>query len=480
MSPTPHFFGLDFSSALPWVLTGLLLGLAWSFFWRLLTGGRVGAGAEARLNEVASLLDAQRGEHQTNVTRLIDDARNFQVALADAERRASAASGRVPELQREVERLRKADLATRDELLAATRELERFRGGTQWSETQVRAAAEDRQRLEKELGALKGQHQSFSADLATARVAAELKDSEIARLINQLQWHEVREAAQQQDKQPPSAGFTGFKSGGGVNAADTAPQDILAAQSKYQSLRQDHDYTRNIAYWGASEIERLRALVSKLESDVAAASSALEARARDMAAAQASYGSLRQDHDYTRNIASWGASEIARLRALVTTFEGDAAVKRSALALLEQQAAARGKARFGGARGIVANGASSGVRLNSQGAGKGGLASQRIAGMSPVLSRAKASKLGKAIKLGKGRKSGTVLAFASGSGTSAFGGGRPGLLAVRSKSQPQIAAGDGEIAALRAKVSALAAEAETFRRYRDALAAANRIAGTQG
>ena len=59
MFPFPHYFGLDFSSALPWILTGFIFGVLLSGLWRWLKGRSANARAAVRVNEIQTLLSAQ-------------------------------------------------------------------------------------------------------------------------------------------------------------------------------------------------------------------------------------------------------------------------------------------------------------------------------------------------------------------------------------------------------------------------------------
>ncbi len=200
MNELPHYLGLDFSAAGPWVLVGFLAGLFLSWLWRALRGSRLDAKAQAKIQEIETLLDASRSEHQADVARLLGDARNFEQALADAERRAASHAAGVSKLTADLDRLSKAELTARNELLSVDGQMAKLKSSLQWAETQARNAAQEREALQQQLNAFLGDRQKIAADLATAKTAAELKDAEIARLINQVQWHESRAAALEQEK----------------------------------------------------------------------------------------------------------------------------------------------------------------------------------------------------------------------------------------------------------------------------------------
>lgn len=426
MSPLPHYFGLDFSGAGPWLLAGFLAGLLLSWIWRALLGSRIGAKAQAKINEIEALLDTSRKEHQADVTRLLSDARNYEQALADAERRAAAHSENVARLKAENEKLSRVELNSRDQLLAADAELTKLRSGLQWAQSQAQGAAQDRQALEQQIIRLRSEHQTFSAELATARTALELKDAEIARLINQSRWHESRVSALEKEK----LGLTGS-----LTALSAKDAELAQAQHALAGLQ-------------SSSAEALNA-------------------------AQAKYDTTWKDLTYMRNLAYWQTSEIERLRKAITQFEADVAAKSSDLTALTQQYAHL-KARLS-KRSLVgrAKGPSYDARSGAEGP-TAAAASGKIAYLYPRSSgpfgkkpmRAKAYKLGKAVAA-----AGPAGQAAVARGPQAKSGA--GILAAR-----RIAF--AELQSLRAKVARLSEEAANYRLLREALDTANRIAGTAG
>ncbi|HMN36987.1 MAG TPA: hypothetical protein PKD49_04655 [Hyphomicrobium sp.] len=241
MVELPHFFGLDFSAASSWIFVGFLSGALLSWLWRALRGARSGAKAEEKIGEMQSLLDASRAEHQSEIARLRSDASNFAAALADAERRVSLAGGELTALRTQAGRLGQLELATRNELLTADKELARLRSELQWARTQT--AALEREKLASGLDAVK---------------AAKNKDADVARLQGEL---------------------------GGARAlidklqdeANGHTQALKSAQSNYDQAWKDLAYVRNLAHWQAGEVDRLRGLITSLEGDIAAKAQALTA-----------------------------------------------------------------------------------------------------------------------------------------------------------------------------------------------------------
>lgn len=466
MFPFPHYFGLDFSAALPWMLMGFVVGFLLNHIWSWIHGRRVRARAEAKVNAVQALLSAAKADHQADVQRLLSDAQNYEIALADAERRASLTGGRFEALTAEVEQLRQAQQVKSQDLAHASNEMARLRSQMLVAEREARIAAEERAAVAQEFANFKNRYQNYAADMAGARTAAEMKDGEIARLINQLQAYEAQSAAFEAEKQKLASGLVSSQ-------GNTGHKD--------------------------AEIARLQDELGAARAEIARAEDEAEARARDAATAAGNLDTAKKDLDYVRNLAYWEASEVARLRDLVTKFESDVAQKTSALGLLQQQVAAGpvrsawrkpsspGKSRLAYFRAQGMNGTSADAHGHAKGAGKLAFA-HRHTGAGSVLARAKAAKRGKALKLAKSGKGSNVVTFAS-NGAGALYGARGRVLAHRTSAEPAVTATVPprseevykiELAALRARVAALTAEAETYRRFQEALAVANRIAGTGG
>lgn len=435
MSSFPHYFGLDFTGAGPWLLAGFLAGLFLSWIWGALRGSRIRAQTEAKIQQVEALLDASRSEHQADVSRLLGDARNFEQALADAERRAAAHSQTAARLSSENDTLSKAELASRNELLAADAELAKQRSGLQWAQSQAQGAAQDRQALEQQIIRYRSEQQAFTSELATAKTALELKDAEIVRLINHSQWHESRASALEKEK----LGLT---------------TNLSALSGK------DAELTRV-----AGELEAARAELGRSQQAFAAHQSG---GAEAVAAAQAKYDTAWKELTYVRDLASWATREIDRLRKAIAQFESDVAAKASAMASLAQQHAVLktklsksfpGSRRKG--RSLLGSGGVNGMAPSA--------GDTKIAYLVPRQSSSAGRKRAKAYKLGKA-------IAAAGPAGQARARGRHGTSAARSMAASRVAF--SELQSLKAKVATLSEDAANYRRLRDALDTANRIAGT--
>jgi hypothetical protein len=460
MSEFPHYFGLDFSGALPWILMGFIAGVVLTLIWRWLKGSALNAKTEVRVNEIQALLSAEKIEHQANVARLLGDARNFETALADAERRAAVAGSNTSILSGEIERLKAAELATRNDLLAAISERDKVKASLHWAESQARNFDQERRAfeqlrvgLEQQARNTAGERQSFMADLATARTAAELKDSEIARLINQLQWHESRAAALESEKQSLASGLTAFKSGESTKDA---------------------------------EIARLRSELATAQTALGSLQSEAGSRAQALMSHQASTDQLRKDHDYMRNLAYWQASEVERLRGAITKFEAQVASNSKAYGLLQQQHATL-KARIAARQGALGT---KGLK-GKQGAGKNRFGYFRRQGTNGTSADSHAHAKGAPLSLAAHLRRDAVKALLRTKGMRVIGRGGA-QSAPRAQGDLLISLGtahrtarrsdmggsaSAELAALKAKVAELSAEAANYRLLRQALDTANRIAG---
>lgn len=449
----PHFFGFDFSAALPWTLSGFLAGLFLAWIVSALRASRIMALADAKVAGIEAQLAAEKSEHQADVTRLLGDQRKIETALFEAEKRAADGAAANAGLSGEITRLSAAELATRNEVLAADAELGKLRGTLQGVEVKLRAADEAKQVLQSQITAFEAQRQSsaserqaLTADLATARTAAELKDAEIARLINQVHWHEQRAAALEQEKSALTLGLTSLQSEKGDKTAEVFRlQDELGA-SRAQTYRIEEEFA---------------GLTSKLT------------------AAQSSYETAWKDLTYMRNLAYWQTAEIDRLRTLVTKNEDEIASLQSTLSGLKQQQAAlkarlagRGGAQAARRQALLFAHASNGAA--GEGAGRSRGFVQRIPSLAAKkLANAKAYRPGRSIIVAAGRGAGAIGEAAA--RLPAFAARRRGLA---QKAAPAIS--PGEVAALRAQVSALSADAANYRLLREALDTANRIAGSSG
>ena len=88
MFPFPHYFGLDFSAALPWMLMGFVAGFLLNHIWSWLHGRRVAARAAALgANRPAAVISS--GETTVTVRGRGRGGRNQEFATALVERLAT-------------------------------------------------------------------------------------------------------------------------------------------------------------------------------------------------------------------------------------------------------------------------------------------------------------------------------------------------------------------------------------------------------
>ena len=422
MVELPHFFSLDLSVASSWLVAGFLAGVVLTWLWQALRRRRARAMAAAQIAEMHGLVETARAEHQSEVERMSSDARSYEIALADAERRAAQSRGEATSLRAETGRLAQLELSARNELLVTDKQLAKLRTELQWAQSQTGNATQEHASLVQRVRAA-------SEDLAAARTATELKDAEIARLINQLQWVQSKAATLEQEK--VSSGLDAARLGKSKEAEIARLQDELgSARTRIDSLQDE-----------------------------------LAGHAQALTSSQSSYDATCKDLTYMRNLASSQTIEVGRLRNLITRFEGDVAAKTQELGALQQQYAGL-KARLGpprkglgGAKSRLAyfrrqgtNGTSADVHAHAKGNGK-------LAFAHPVRDASIKTRRGKAYKLGKAY---------SAAGRGAKKAGVP----VPSRTRM----GAGEVADLKAKLAKLTQEAEKYRRLRDAVQVANRIA----
>lgn len=455
MNELPHFFGLDFSAAGPWVLVGFLAGVFLSWLWRALRGSRLDAKAQAKVHEMEALLDASRSEHQSDLTRLLSDARNFEQALADAEQRASANAAGVSRLTADIDRLTKAELTSRNELLTIDGQMAKLKSSLQWAETQARNAVQERDALQRQLNSFLSDRQALSAELATARTAGELKDAEIARLINQVQWHENRAAALEQEK----LGLTS-----NLNVLGGKDEEIARLTGALAAAQADAARRSGEASAAKVDLERVRGELGSLQMSFANLQSNASGGADALSLVQNKYDQAWKDLTYMRNLAYWQASEIDRLRKAITGFETDVASKSIALtALTQQYDALKSKSRVrGGGRGRALGGATKDAPVS------GKFAFLHRHGKATSKAVRKAYKL-KTLPAPGVSASGGVSAI----GKRLNGYGHP--LMVLGKTTRPVRPNE-DLASLKAQLAALSEDASRYRRLRDAVHQANRIA----
>lgn len=425
MVELPHFFGLDFSVASSWLVAGFFAGVVLTWLWRALRGRRAKAIADAQIAEMQGLLETARAEHHSEIERMSSDARSYEIALADAERRAAQSLGEATSLRAETGRLAQMELSARNELLVTDKQVAKLRTELQWAQSQTGNATQEHASLVQRVRAA-------AEDLAAARTATELKDAEIARLINQLQW--VQSAAATLEQEKVSSGLDAARLGKSKDSEIARLQDELGSA---------------------------RTQIDSLQDEVAG-------HAQTLTSSRSNYDATWKDLTYMRNLAHWQASEVDRLRNLITKFEGDVTAKTHELGALQQQYAGL-KARlsprrkgFGGAKSHLAyfrrqgtNGTSVDVHAHAKGNGK-------LAFAHPVRDASIKTRRGKAYKLGKAYS-------AAGRGAK-----KAGLTQINMPSRTRM--GAGEVADLKAKLAKLTQDAEKYRRLRDAVQVANRIA----
>lgn len=459
MNELPHFFGLDFSAAGPWVLVGFLAGMFLSWLWRALRGSRLDAKAQTKIHEIEALLDASRSEHQNDLARLLSDARNFEQALADAEQRASANAAGVSRLTADLDRLTKAELTSRNELLAIDGQMAKLKSSLQWAETQARNAVQERDALQKQLNSFLSDRQALSADLATAKTAGELKDAEIARLINQVQWHENRAAALEQEK----LGLTS-----NLNVLGSKDEEIARLTGALAAAQADAARRSGEASAAKADLERARGELGSLQMSFANLQSNASGGADALSLVQNKYDQAWKDLTYMRNLAYWQASEIDRLRKAITGFETDVASKSGALAALTQQydalkskSASQSRVR-GGGRGRALGGATKDAPVS------GKFAFLHRHGKATSKAVRKAYKLKTLPAPGVSASGGAAI------GKRLNGYGHP--LMVLGKATRPVRPAQEDLASLKAQLAALSEDASRYRRLRDAVHQANRIA----
>lgn len=444
MSPLPHFFGFDFTGAGPWLLAGGIIGLMLGWGLRALRAKRARLEAQARYDDLLLLNETARQDHQGEVAGLLSDVRNLEQALADAERRATEGAEAVTRLTGVNDRLSRAELASRNDLLAADSQLAKVKSSLQWAETQAQTAAQDKQALEQRLHAFGDERQNFNAQIATARTAAELKDSEIARLINQVQWHENRTVELEREKQSMHSGL--LAQGG----KETEISDMRAELARVKAERDNANAS-------------IANLQSKTARDADAASSV-----------QLRLDQASNELSHFRYLAETQASELQELRAAAgaaaaatvsATGGFPAANGGPAPAAASSPGAAAPRAYVARFRRPMANGAS--AELQANGAGKSGLHSYRPdAGLAKKIAPVKAYKFGKPNPLVQsGQPQRTPL------GLFAKTSAATGKVLITKRVE-----GGVDVQSLQAKVAQLTEDAEKYRRLSEAVLKVNQIA----
>lgn len=389
----PHFFGFDFSAALPWAVGGFLLGVLLTALWRGLGLGRArSAELQTALFDLKALRRV-RDEREELSTRLQSDFAFMEIALADAERRAAS----VQALARTNAELSKAETNARTSWTAAAAELATLKNTLQ---TQVSRNTTLEQRL-----------QFISAENTAASAASETRARELETLRADLA------------------------------AAESALQDVPKLKSESSAA--------------ASQIETLRAELDK--------------RGKQSAVSQYDFDTAMKDLVATRNLTIKQAEDNKVLRTAYEKLE----------AKLGAGASANGRALgfAGGTQGLKARARHAFRKGNGTGGASKRVAAKSKAGGNGVFSSyAHAAGTSGSLFLNKSRKW-RGAALPSGAGRVWAVTGRGALANGLSGAANGSAHSDGtDVAHLKARVATLSDELENYRRLRDAVVAANRIA----
>ena len=389
----PHFFGFDFSAALPWTVGGFLLGVLLTALWRGLGLGRAHSSEMKTALYDLNALRNVRDEREAFTTRLQSDFGFLETALADAEHRAAS----VQALARTNAELSKAESESRARWTAAATEIASLTAALQSQTTRTTT-------LEQRM-------QFISAENAAAGAASETRAREIEKLRADL----AVAANALQDVPKLKNEYSAAVSERETLRAELDKRGAVSAVSKrdFDTAVQDLNATRNLTVKQANEIKALSAKCENLEASLGARSS--------------SQGGV---------LGFAGRTQALKTRHRKAVFKGNGQCGAG------KRAAAKSKS--------AGNGAMSGHIMPNAGTG--------------ALFLAKASKWrGAALQKGAGR----VWAVTS---RAALANGLDGLGNASAR-------GDGtDVAQLKARVASLSDELENYRRLRDAVVAANKIA----
>ncbi len=406
----PHFFGFDFSAALPWTVGGFLLGVLLTALWRGLGSSRAGSAQLQTALFDLNALRSTRDEREAITTKLQSDFGFLETALADAERRAAA----VPEMGRANAELNKAGIQARAGWAATATELENLK-------TAFQTLTSRNTTLEQRL-------QFISAESNAAGAASETRTREMEKLKADLAASETR--ARDLEKLRTD-----------LAAAANALQDVPKLRSEYSAA--------------ASEIVLLRA--------------ELEKRGTTSAVSKRDYDTALQDLNATRNLTIKQAADMKALRAACDKLEAD----------LAATAVSPGRAlRFGGREKALKTrrGKAFHKANGSAGSTKRVAAKTKSGGNGVVSGRPVPSAASGTLFLNKSAKW-RAAASHKGAGRVWPATGRGALANGLNGAANGSADGDVTgVAHLKARVASLSDELENYRRLRDAVVAANRIA----
>ena len=407
----PHFFGFDFSAALPWAVGGFLLGVLLTALWRGLGLGRArSAELQTALFDLRAMRSV-RDEREELTTRLQSDFAFIEIALADAERRAAV----IDDMKRVNADLDKAEAESRAGWLAAATELATLKNALQ---TQVSRSTTLEQRLH-----------FISAENTAASAASETRARELETLRADL----AASGTLTRELEKLRADLA---------AAAMALQDVPKLKSEYNAA--------------ASQIETLRAELDK--------------RGKQSAVSQYDFDTAIKDLVATRNLTIKQAEVNKALRTAYEKLEAKLGAGASstgrALGFAGRTQGLKARARHAFLKGSGTGGASKRPSAKSKAGSHGAVSGRSLPAGTPgtfFLSKTKKWR-GSAIQNASGR-----VWAATGRGAHVNG-------ADHGASHGNGTGGGTDAAQLKARIASLSDELENYRRLRDAVVAANRIA----
>jgi chromosome segregation ATPase len=390
----------DYSSALPWFISGLVAGFFIYWLFRKISG-----------------VDSRR----------LEELASAQSALGDARRNASEMTNKASSLEAEWARLTNEN-GQLQQRAALVPQIERQLADIQQS-TSARTALFDS--TNKQLAGLR---ESSAAEVATLRQELEAQsgtakyyENEFNRLHSEQESAAKNTAAIAADLQRTKAG---------LDAASRDANEVVQIRSQLASAKAENEALR-------AEIDQLKMADTKQAAAANQASSTTENKLKaDLAAAQADIVALRADLDQRRKADGTQAEEIKRL-----TFDYEGKLKSATSAHAALSADLR-------------KSADDLERLKAQ------------ASTAPVASDNSG-------ELARWREEAAKQAAALENAKMEHHATKTDLQQVRTALEETsriVAERRAEIEQLKAKLSAAPAEAENYRRFKDALDAANRIA----
>lgn len=384
----PHYFGSDFSAALPWTIMGFIVGALFIALTRLLSGG----GRQVR--ETIQGLHDQLSAARLEASKLTSDNGFLNTALADAERRA-AEGGRLAQANF---KLSQADAELRGKTESLVGELDRARQDLETYNARGSNLEAEVQRLKAENASLKSswdnnarQFNAMRSDLAAAEarirdfdlvrnrleeaqaelhksgaVHAELEKARfeiqslrvIAEQAQNLQQDNARLKASLSDTEARLSAADAAASNaqrahandgaivaaeqeiarlkGALNEAHAQLKDLDATRANVQRLIAERDALKTAAAQGAGgsgvELDRVRADLAAANAALAAAKSDLDKAAKAQSLVSggggvptADFNALMVDLNATRNLSIVQAKELQHLRSEVARLASEIA-----------------------------------------------------------------------------------------------------------------------------------------------------------